>query len=284
MKVDIEFQDAVKNDDRDLVRIMLKDSIMIDPTLDMYKVLSSYAEAKLSMPLYEKYDGIAFADESDWTEDYFNQEMIKLLDNFSKERIIHLEKVCKKIYSGYINKKEKINNRKKYTKRTDIDKGAILRQKKRKKGNEFGDIIENVISKVNKRKKNSKNKRSEAEYINSYKRNIAINNDKQLIENAIKEENVSEIKNILIKILKAKKDLNLCEDVLHLLDNKIEIYENIEETEDINDKIIDIGFIMDKMELDREYSKIVEELEVSFTKSKVKILQRIIKRYSEISF
>lgn len=283
MKVDIEFQDAVKNDDRDLVRIMLKDSIMIDPTLDMYKVLSSYAEENLSMPLYEKYDGIAFADESDWNKNYFNQEMIKLLDNFSKERIIHLEKVCKKIYSGYIKKKEKINNIKKYTKRIDADKGAILRQKKRKKGNEFGDIIENVIFK-NKRKKNSKNKRSEAENINSYKRNIAINNDKQLIESAIKEENVSEIKNILIKILKAKKDLNLCEEVLHLLENKIEIYENIKETEDINDKIIDIGFIMDKMELDREYSKIVEELEVSFTKSKVKTLQRIIKRYSEISF
>ena len=102
MKIDIEFQDAVKNDNRDLVRIMLKDSIMIDPTLDMYKVLSSYAKANLSMPLYEKYDGIAFADEVDWNEDYFNQEMIKLLDNFSKERIIHLEKVCKKIYSGYI--------------------------------------------------------------------------------------------------------------------------------------------------------------------------------------
>lgn len=284
MKVDIEFQDAVKNDDRDLVRIMLKDSIMIDPTLDMYKVLSSYAEENLSMPLYEKYDGIAFADESDWNKNYFNQEMIKLLDNFSKERIIHLERVCKKIYSGYIKKKEKINNIKKYTKRIDADKGAILRQKKRKKGNEFGDIIENVIFKINKRKKNSKNKRSEAEYINSYKRNIAINNDKQLIESAIKEENVSEIKNILIKILKAKKDLNLCEEVLHLLENKIEIYENIKETEDINDKIIDIGFIMDKMELDREYSKIVEELEVSFTKSKVKTLQRIIKRYSEISF
>lgn len=284
MKIDSEFQDAVKSNDIDLVRMMLKDSIIIDPTLDMYKVLSSYAKANLSMPLYEKYNGIAFADEVDWNEDYFNQELINLINNFSEERIIHLEKVCKKIYSGYINKKEKINNRKKYTKRTDIDKGAILRQKKRKKGNEFGDIIENFISKVNKRKKNSKNKRSKAEYINSYKRNIAINNDKQLIENAIKEENVSEIKNILIKILKAKKDLNLCEDVLHLLDNKIEIYENIEETEDINDKIIDIGFIMDKMELDREYSKIVEELEVSFTKSKVKILQRIIKRYSEISF
>ena len=54
MKIDIEFQDAVKSNDIDLVRMMLKDSIMIDPTLDMYRVLSSYAEANLSMPLYEK--------------------------------------------------------------------------------------------------------------------------------------------------------------------------------------------------------------------------------------
>lgn len=281
MKIDIEFQDAVKNDNRDLVRIMLKDSIMIDPTLDMYKVLSSYAKANLSMPLYEKYDGIAFADEVDWNEDYFNQEMIKLLDNFSKERIIHLEKVCKKIYSGYINKKEKINNRKKYTKKIDVDKRTILRQKERKKGNEFGDIIENFI---NKKREKSRNNRITSEYTNFYKKDIAINNDKQLIENAIKEENMSEIKNILIKILKVKKDLNLCDEALHLLEDKIEIYENSGEIEDIDDKIIDIGFIMDKIELDREYSKIVEDLEVSFTKDKIKILQRIIKRYSEISF
>ena len=144
MKIDIEFQDAVNNNDINLVRMMLKDSIMIDPTLDMYRVLSSYAEANLSMPLYEKYDGIAFADESDWNKDYFNQEMINLIDNFSKERIIHLEKVCKKIYSGCVNKKEKINNRKKYTKKIDVNKGSILRQKKRKKGKKNGDIIEKI--------------------------------------------------------------------------------------------------------------------------------------------
>lgn len=281
MKIDIEFQDAVKSNDIDLVRMMLKDSIMIDPTLDMYRVLSSYAEANLSMPLYEKYDGITFADESDWNKDYFNQEMTKLIDNFSKERIIHLEKVCKKIYSGYINKKEKINNRKKYTKKIDVDKRIILRQKERKKGNEFGDIIENFI---NKKREKSRNNRITSEYTNFYKKDIAINNDKQLIENAIKEENMSEIKNILIKILKVKKDLNLCDEALHLLEDKIEIYENSGEIEDIDDKIIDIGFIMDKIELDREYSKIVEDLEVSFTKDKIKILQRIIKRYSEISF
>ena len=93
MKINIEFQDAVKSNDIDLVRMMLKDSIIIDPTLDMYKVLSSYAKANLSMPLYEKYDGIAFADEVDWNEDYFNQELVNLINNFSEERIIHLEKV-----------------------------------------------------------------------------------------------------------------------------------------------------------------------------------------------
>ena len=58
----------------------------------------------------------------------------------------------------------------------------------------------------------------------------------------------------------------------------------LKSTTNAYDKIIDIGFIMDKIELDREYSKIVKDLEVSFTKDKIKILQRIIKRYSEISF
>ena len=41
-----------------------------------------------------------------WNKDFFNQEMIKLIDNFSLERISFLKEVCKFIYADYIKSKQ----------------------------------------------------------------------------------------------------------------------------------------------------------------------------------
>lgn len=105
--LDRNFKNAVDSNNIGLVRIMLKDSLMIDPTGKIFDELLNYAQESLESKLLEKHDGEKFIyDKKFWTEDYFNQEMIKLLDNFSLERINFLKEVCKFIYADYIKSKQ----------------------------------------------------------------------------------------------------------------------------------------------------------------------------------
>lgn len=105
--IDRDFKNAVDSDNIGLVRIMLKDSLMIDPTGKIFDELFNYAQESSESKLLEKHDGEKFIyDKKFWTEDFFNQEMIKLLDNFSLERINFLKEVCKFIYADYIKSKQ----------------------------------------------------------------------------------------------------------------------------------------------------------------------------------
>lgn len=105
--IDRDFKNAVEINDMDLVRMMLKDSLMIDPTGNLFDELFNYAQDRLGNELLEKHDGENFIyDKNLWNKDFFNQEMIKLIDNFSLERISFLKKVCKFIYSDYIKFKQ----------------------------------------------------------------------------------------------------------------------------------------------------------------------------------
>ena len=102
-----DFKNAVEINDIDLVRMMLKDSLMIDPTGTFFDELFNYAQDRLGNELLEKHDGENFIyDKNLWNKDFFNQEMIKLIDNFSLERISFLKEVCKFIYADYIKSKQ----------------------------------------------------------------------------------------------------------------------------------------------------------------------------------
>lgn len=105
--IDRDFKNAVEINDIDLVRMMLKDSLMIDPTGTFFDELFNYAQDRLGNELLEKHDGENFIyDKNLWNKDFFNQEMIKLIDNFSLERISFLKEVCKFIYADYIKSKQ----------------------------------------------------------------------------------------------------------------------------------------------------------------------------------
>ena len=105
--IDSEFKKAVEINDIDLVRMMLKDSLIIDPTGILFDELFNYAQDRLGNKLLEEYDRKEFIyDKKFWTEDFFSQEMIKLINNFSLERINFLKEVCKFIYADYIKSKQ----------------------------------------------------------------------------------------------------------------------------------------------------------------------------------
>lgn len=86
------FYEAVNSGNVTRVRIMMKNSFLTDPTGAEFAEME---RAAASMPgLYDQHDGQEFiTDKSKWTNEYMDQVMVKLISNFSKERISH----CKEL-------------------------------------------------------------------------------------------------------------------------------------------------------------------------------------------
>lgn len=96
MSIDKTFKEAVQDGDIQLVRIILKNSIIMDTTFKDFDEMISYAQ---DMPgLYEEFDNQPLShDETSWDDDYLADLMGELTDNFSHERINHLKKVASKL-------------------------------------------------------------------------------------------------------------------------------------------------------------------------------------------
>lgn len=88
------FYEAVSSGNVRRVRIMMKDSLLVDPTFaqfdQMEKAASSLAE------LYQEHDGRELiTDKSMWNDDYMNTLMVQVISNFSHERVVHLKQVVR---------------------------------------------------------------------------------------------------------------------------------------------------------------------------------------------
>lgn len=103
-----EFKDAVNQKDTLLARIMLNDSLIIDPTFQEFDELIGYAEKRLD-DLYDKHDGEVFSNDiSKWTKSLIDEQTGKCIQNFSKERISFLKKLCSYIYADRIEEKNTV--------------------------------------------------------------------------------------------------------------------------------------------------------------------------------
>jgi hypothetical protein len=89
------FTDAVDNGELRRVRIMLKDSLLVDPTLKQFNAMERYASSKMKN-LYDEDDGDSRELEHDkdkWTDEYMNMEMVRVVSSFTKERINLLKQI-----------------------------------------------------------------------------------------------------------------------------------------------------------------------------------------------
>lgn len=77
------------------VHIMLKDAILLDlGNPGIFNSREAYAKEKLPN-LYDEHDGEELKlNKNDWSKDYFNQQMVILVTNFSKERVDLLRKMA----------------------------------------------------------------------------------------------------------------------------------------------------------------------------------------------
>lgn len=98
MAISKDFMDAVQAGKLMRVRIMLKDSLLIDPSASQFDEMSHYAESQMN-DLYVEHDGEKLNyDVSFWNENYLNEQMVIVVNNFSKERIDLLKSMVRTLY------------------------------------------------------------------------------------------------------------------------------------------------------------------------------------------
>lgn len=88
------FYEAVPSGNVRRVRIMMQDSLLVDPTFSEFNAMEKVAAAMTG--LYDKHDGKEFIeDQTLWSDEYMDSVMVKVLSNFSHERINHLKEVVR---------------------------------------------------------------------------------------------------------------------------------------------------------------------------------------------
>ena len=105
MALTSSFMDAVQSGDTMMVRIMMKDSLVRDPSGREFDEMDRTARGLGG--LYVPHEGAMNTDPSAWNEDYMNAQMVELVSNFSKDRVAHLKQVCRAIYKDVVEAKAK---------------------------------------------------------------------------------------------------------------------------------------------------------------------------------
>lgn len=94
MAVTDAFRNDVSAGDVRGIRIMMKDSLLGDPTFIEFNDMSNLARNVSG--LYDEHDGRELiSDRSVWNDDYMNKLMVQVIRNFSHERLDHLKEVVK---------------------------------------------------------------------------------------------------------------------------------------------------------------------------------------------
>lgn len=105
-----EFTTAIKSGALLRARIMLKDSLIVDPTFAQFNEMLAYARRELPN-LLVPYDGeILENDRTKWNTDLMNTELVEIVNNFSDVRIDHLKKVISVVLAENIKRASMANS------------------------------------------------------------------------------------------------------------------------------------------------------------------------------
>jgi hypothetical protein len=94
MTVAESINNAISKGDIKSIRIMMKNSLLVDPTFVEFKEMEKLTQNVSG--LYDAHDGRELNDDkSAWNDDYMNKLMVQVIRNFSHERLDHLKEVVK---------------------------------------------------------------------------------------------------------------------------------------------------------------------------------------------
>lgn len=97
MTISKEFTQAVLEKNYLRVRIMLKDSLLIDKTFKLFSEMQSYASTQGVDPWVDPDIPLEKA-EKPWTEDTMNYELTALVNDFTKEHVAYVKEIISYVY------------------------------------------------------------------------------------------------------------------------------------------------------------------------------------------
>ena len=122
MALTSDFKDAVKNGKVTRVRIMLKDSLLLSLGGDEFQQMFDYAKGQMPA-LMDEHDGEHLKEMDEWDEEYLNEQMVAVVNNFSKERIDLLVNMAKKMYKPQVTRTQ-LGASKSHYSSSNITKGS----------------------------------------------------------------------------------------------------------------------------------------------------------------
>ena len=122
-----EFIDAVNSEDYDLIKIMMCNSLLVDPSGADFDEMFEYANNELK-GLLEDYDGEELNnDTSQWDKKFLDKQLLKLEDNFSEERIKYVKLLSATVLNGKLLKLDENQRRENYQENVDKQKiGTVV--------------------------------------------------------------------------------------------------------------------------------------------------------------
>lgn len=97
MAISSEYAQAVRNNNKLRVRIMLKDSLLIDKSFRLFEEMQEYALAQGVNP-WADVDIPLEKPEKPWTEDTMNYELTALVNDFTKEHVNYIKEIITDLY------------------------------------------------------------------------------------------------------------------------------------------------------------------------------------------
>lgn len=105
MTISREFAQAVQDKNLLRVRIMLKDSLLVDKTFSLFDEMQQYASSRGLNPWANSYYPLEKAAKP-WTEDTMNYELTALVNDFTKEHVDYVKAIISHVYKLSISLKQ----------------------------------------------------------------------------------------------------------------------------------------------------------------------------------
>lgn len=115
MAITNAFNEAVEQRNVRKIRIMMGDSLLVDPTFAEFNQMEKLASCVEG--LYDQHDGREMNnDKNQWNDEYMNKLLVQVISNFSHERVNHLKDVVHylrpaKLSNGPVNSTNSENSR-----------------------------------------------------------------------------------------------------------------------------------------------------------------------------
>lgn len=99
MVITKDFEEAVYAGKKLKIRIMLKDSLLVDRSFEQFNQMVHYAEDR-GVELWDVDSGSFPMDRSNWSTEKLNEELVELVSNFSRSRVNYIKAMIKELYPG----------------------------------------------------------------------------------------------------------------------------------------------------------------------------------------